>query len=234
MISWKGDDHWAPTPEQLAAYADGELDCPELASLKQRIESWLARHPEAATEVESQRQLTALWQATTPPEPSAAAWAGVQARLQSAPLAPKGAPRRSLHLVACAAAALAAGAAAVWLLVAFLRPTAQPDLARQQLPQPQPRQGPAKPPEPRPEPVQPFPVASADEVEILSIHGEDRNTLVNRFWPVSTPLVLLLPGEAEITRAEREVRMGGSGSPMIWTPLDEEREGAEDDQELGP
>ena len=26
MISWKGDDDAAPTPEQLAAYADGELD----------------------------------------------------------------------------------------------------------------------------------------------------------------------------------------------------------------
>src|SRR5205823_2431220 len=46
-----------PSPGQLAAYVDGELD----AAACRRVEAWLAAHPEAAAEIEAQRRLADLW-----------------------------------------------------------------------------------------------------------------------------------------------------------------------------
>ena len=40
-----------PSPGQLAAYVDGELD----AAACRQVEAWLATHPEAAAEIEAQR-----------------------------------------------------------------------------------------------------------------------------------------------------------------------------------
>jgi hypothetical protein len=217
MISWKGDDEPAPTPEQLAAYADGELDgCPDLGPLRQCIEAWLARHPEAAADLEAQRRLAQLWQATTPPEPSEAAWQRVLDRLETPAPDGRGAVPR---LAAWAVAALAAAAAAVWLALNLLRPADGPEVARQ-LPR---VPGPPVRVEPPTEPVEPFAVATSDEVEILSIGGADTATVAVGELPLNGPMLLVQAGEVEVQRAEPEVRTGGNGSPMVWTPLATER-----------
>src|SRR5262249_30449778 len=131
MIAWQGDDEPAPTPEQLAAYADGELDGRAEEALRRRIEAWLARHPEGAGDLDAQRALARLWQATTPPEPSEATWADVLARLEQVSPSPDVRPARSTRRLALAAwitAALAAGAAAVWLAVVVYRSGTDPQV----------------------------------------------------------------------------------------------------------
>ena len=94
-----------PSPEQLAAFLDGELDAADRA----RVETWLTTHPNAAAEIDGQRRVARLWADNPPPEPGPAAWAtalaGVRARL------PVPRPRRlprTLWLGAGAAAVLLA------------------------------------------------------------------------------------------------------------------------------
>ncbi len=70
-----------PSPQQLAAFLDGELDAADRA----RIGTWLTAHPDAAAEIDGQRRFARLWAENPPPEPGPAAWAtalaGVRARL---------------------------------------------------------------------------------------------------------------------------------------------------------
>jgi hypothetical protein len=222
MIPQNEDARRGPSPEQLAAYVDGELDRPEMVPLKRRVEDWLAACPEAATEVDAQRRLAQVWQATTPPEPGEDAWAAVLARLEQTPVRPVKALR--WRPAAWVAGILAACAAAVWLTLVLLQPRDQAnrvDLKRRPTPakeSPAPRDTKAAP-----APVEPFEVVTADEVEILSVRGADTGTLVVGEVPVRGELVLPLPGEVEIKeRADAEVRVGGS--PMIWSPLTNERD----------
>jgi anti-sigma factor RsiW len=88
----------APSPDQLVAYADGVLDGPARAA----VETWLADHPEARAEVEAWRRLDRLWRQTEAPEPAAAAWDAVLARVEAA-------------LPAAAPAAATVGPARRWL-----------------------------------------------------------------------------------------------------------------------
>ena len=78
-----------PSPGQLAAYVDGELD----AAGCRQVEIWLAAHPEAAAEVEGCRRLARLWQSAAPPEPAPAAWAAAWGRVEAA--LPMRAPART-------------------------------------------------------------------------------------------------------------------------------------------
>ena len=224
MIAWKEDDGPPPSPEQLAAYADGELDGrPEMEPLRRRIEAWLARHPEAAADLNAQRRLAQLWQATTPPEPSEAAWQDVLARLEPLPAtAERGRRGPGLRFAAWAVAALAATAAAVWLALALFPPGAGPEIARQR-PRDLEQRKPPLPATPAAEPMEPFAVATADEVEILSIGGADTGTVAVGEMPLSGPMLLVQAGEVEVQHVEPEVRTGANGSPMLWAPLASER-----------
>src|SRR5262249_33300837 len=87
VMSWRPeDDTWNPSPEQLAAYADGELDrCGSTAPLKRRIEVWLADHPGAAAALEAQQRLDRLWKSSRPAEPSDLAWDQLWQRIKQAP-----------------------------------------------------------------------------------------------------------------------------------------------------
>src|SRR5262245_33986777 len=147
------DDTDRPDPQRLAAYADGELP----PAQRRAVEAWLARHPEARDEVEAQRRLARLWQDGGPPEPSEAAWSDVLARVEATlPDARRAARRkRSAGLVWLAGlSAAAAVAAAVLLAVAWWQPGEQePDVAT-------------------------LPVASADDVEIISMDAADIPALV--------------------------------------------------------
>src|SRR5262249_16689970 len=86
-------------------------------------------------------------------------------------------------------------------------------------------------PGPTPAPdTEPFPVAEAHEVEILSVEGRDTGTVVVGHLPVDGPLVLATPGEVSVTSVEppRQDQMvpggyrGRSDAPMIWARVEGE------------
>jgi anti-sigma factor RsiW len=95
-----------PSPEQFAAFLDGEL----AADGRARVEAWLANHSDAAAEIEGQRGVVRLWQTSAPPEPVPAAWAAVfdrvEARLRPTLSRRRRALRRSLWAGAGLAAAV--------------------------------------------------------------------------------------------------------------------------------
>jgi anti-sigma factor RsiW len=78
MMSRKANDGVAPRPEELAAYADGELQ----GAARARVQAWLVGHPEAADEVAAVRSLDRLCRAAGPSVPDEAAWANVLQRVE--------------------------------------------------------------------------------------------------------------------------------------------------------
>ena len=195
-----------PTPEQLAAYVDGELE----AAGQRQVEAWLANHPETAADVAAQRQLLALWRKAPPREPSAAEWAAVFSRVQAAWDTPK--RRIRSRRWAWGASALSATAAAVGLaLFGDLARRPDPELVQEQV---------------AALTDEPFPVVTAAEVEIISMDAADASFLVVGEPPVSEPLVLAAPGEIKLDKVEpddegmipRLTDPQGSDAPMIIVP----------------
>jgi hypothetical protein len=139
------------------------------------------------------------------------------ARLEHVPPAPPRPPAlsRRWRPLAWAAAFVAASAAAVWLALLLLQPPPRPGTPPQKMARPGPPVG---------EPVEPLEVAVAEEVEILSVGGADTATLVVGLLPLQGPMELAREGEVEVTQAKPVVRMGPGGTPMIWTPLDEDEQ----------
>jgi hypothetical protein len=82
MTAEKIDHILTPKLEDLAAYVDGELD----AARRSTVEAWLSNHPEVAVEVEQQRRLADIWQATAPAQPSESQWGEVLAHVETAAL----------------------------------------------------------------------------------------------------------------------------------------------------
>ncbi|HSQ56388.1 MAG TPA: zf-HC2 domain-containing protein [Gemmata sp.] len=116
----------SPTPDRfplelLAAYADGELGAED----RTRVERWLAAHPAAIKELQTQREFSpangALWDRAEPPEPSTAAWASVHAGIASAlrPSTPSAHGDRWRRPAWVVAGVLAAGVAAALAWIAF-------------------------------------------------------------------------------------------------------------------
>ena len=198
----------APRPDQLTAYADGELDPATRADVK----AWLADHPEAAAEVEAQRRLMGLVQAARPSEPDEASWATDLVGIETALAAP--ASRTLARAKRSGWAVLAVrltSAAAVFLLLV------SPDRVPQQ---------------PAGGPVEPFPVASPDDVDIISVHGEDIGLLVVGDPPLREPLALAAAGEVNVQRIQPDVdgimpqvlpEGPAPAAPMIVAPLGAER-----------
>lgn len=200
-----GDSHktWKPSPELLAAYADGELDSRDDAvELRGRIEAWLAQNPRAAADLAKNNQLKTLFERTRPPSPSAETWREVLHRVENPP---------STRPTPVASTAWPRGAVlvAAGLLVAVLvgiwnSPTA---------------------------PVEPFPVASDRDVEIVYVEGNALESLVIG-QPLPGVLELAEPGEVAITSvspASRDnmvptVQTEGPRRPMIWAKLEGEDE----------
>ncbi len=75
--------HPDPSPEQLTAFLDGELDVAGRA----RVEAWLADRPAAAAEIDGQRRVARLWGET--PRPSQAPTPGRPSWLASKPDCPR-------------------------------------------------------------------------------------------------------------------------------------------------
>jgi hypothetical protein len=114
-MSDKRDLPGRPSPEQFAAYSDGELGPADRAA----VDEWLLDHPTDRAEVDAARRLARLMQATAAADPGEAAWAGVLERVAAAPPAPARRPvrrHRWIALVVVAAAGLAAAAVVLALL----------------------------------------------------------------------------------------------------------------------
>jgi anti-sigma factor RsiW len=158
-----------PTPEQLAAYADGELS----AAARRAVEAWLAGHAEDRAFVESLRSLDQLWHDAAPPEPGEDAWAPVLARIGDAASAPARPRRRRVASLAWIALALGATAATL-LLSLNLSPT--PPVG------PQPSGAEAA--------RRPLRFMTTDDVDIISMDAGDANVLVVGDPPHRAPIVM--------------------------------------------
>src|SRR5262249_8962382 len=205
MIEWnpKPDN---PTPEQLAAYADRELE----PAARQRIEAWLANHPEAAADMAAVQRLSSLWHAAAPPEPHESSWreivqrvhAGVQA---AAAKVVTRRPRRGLRW------GMAFGAAAAVLLAMALAPLwrkpASPNSATGLSKQEDSGGDAAR--------LLPFPVAAADDVDIISIEEADVNALVVGDPPVRG--VLKLAAAEDVSLESVDPAPGDGMVPWVGT-----------------
>jgi hypothetical protein len=186
-------------PERLAAYADGELGPAECAG----VEAWLADHPEARAEIEAHHRLARLWRAAPPPEPSEGAWTGVGDRVAAAVRCGRVSTARRRNGPTWRLSALAAGAAAV-LVGVFL--------GQQYWPRP-------------PGPV--LPVATGDDVEIISMDAGDVGALVVGDPPVQGPLELASAEDVTVDDTGHDVEViihepdqPGAPPPMMMVPLD--------------
>jgi len=208
------DNADVPSPQQLAAYADGELD----PATRARIADWLARNADEAADVERQRLADRLCRAVSPPEPSQPAWDAVLQRIDKetqiirAAQRPAGidAPRR--RLLRSPTLWMGMATAAALLLALLFRPAADP-----------------RQPNPAPVLVKAFPAASDGDVEIISLDAGDARTLVVGEPPFAGLVVLAGPGEVFLEKIEPDESDGmmpqkinmndGSGTPMIVAPL---------------
>jgi hypothetical protein len=158
-----------PSPEQLAAYADGELP----PQLRRWIENWLREHPEAAGDVAADLDLINLARANPPSLPCPGDWdqtlAGIEHRLEGSPCEPRGLKSRLLVM----SASLVAAAAALFVACTIDWTSTEPLL-----------------------------VASSDEVDIISVDPEDRDTLVVGEVPAEEPLLLAVPGDVVLKRVD--------------------------------
>jgi hypothetical protein len=192
---------WEPSPELLAAYFDGECEGrDDLAGVRRRLEDWLSSSPRGRTELAEYRQLRQLWQQSTPSEPSRQAWQTIQDRIgASLPIAH--AAKKSARRQAWRVTGLVAVAAGVLVAAGLL--SFSPGPARDETP---------------------FPVASAREVVIMRVEGDDAGTLVVGELPIQGPLELVGRGEITLTSAQPaprdnmvpDVELNGPGPPMIW------------------
>jgi anti-sigma factor RsiW len=198
-MTWKRTNP-EPTLEQLAAWADGELD----HSDAERVEAWLALRPEAAGAAEAAARMVQLYRDHPAPEPSERAWqaalTGVQARL-AGPAPPSrrwGGPRRPLRLLLGLAVTAAAVFGGMLLARTFWtgRPVApeHPDVVK------------TLPPAGREAAEEePFPVSAASEVNIISIDVDDANRVVMMGQPPMGAFELAAPEDIEIVKmAPRE------------------------------
>jgi hypothetical protein len=197
--------------EQLAAYADGELD----AAGRAQVESWLAVSPEARQELEALRRVSRsnrkLWQASSGPTPSEASWAKLLTRVQQAlavsprPAEPTPARRsRLLRLVPLAAAAAV-------LAFIFLWPASAPNVA------------------PPGGDEEAWAVASDDDVEIVSIQDSDTELLVVGLPPLPDTVVVALASANDVTLENvaadsdgmmpKVLMQPGPNAPMIIAPM---------------
>ncbi|MCS7044749.1 MAG: hypothetical protein NZO58_00180 [Gemmataceae bacterium] len=193
--------HWQ---EIVAAYADGEFEGrDDLAVLRQRVEDWLARHPEAAEELAEYRRLKQLWQSTSPAEPPRQRWQAMTEAIAAA-IASRQRPRTVRYLPWAAAACLALVAVLAWSL------------------RPEPTTSPTPPD--ASEEYEIFRVAAAHEVEILNVNGEDEQALIVGVLPLSGAICLADHGDISITSVQpaepnsavAEVVVEGARRPMIW------------------
>jgi hypothetical protein len=214
------DGNWTPDPQQLAAYFDGELDdSPDFVVLRQRLEAWLKQHPEAVEEQKTYRRLNKIWRDTTPAEPSAEAWNNTLQRIEEEARKRANQPVARRPWLGIAAGAL--GFVMFFgLLLGLLRyspwsPTPGPSLVEK---------GGPKEKTPPDEPIEVFAVATADEVIILRVEGEDTDALVVGRLPLEGSMVLAAQGDVRFVSPKTDERLQMLPRPMIWAMLETDDE----------
>jgi hypothetical protein len=188
MILDRSSPDFRPTPEQLAAFADGELD----VCTRRQIEGWLPQHPEASAEIEFLHRLKRVWQDHAPPEPTATAWATTLERIEAglpAPAPPRWQPRRRHFWSGLGVMTLAASLG----LVLLARPLWMP-------------------PPVQDDGEEPYPVATAQDITIISMDARDTEHLVVGSPPVMEAMVLAT--QADITLVD--MKPPRPEGPMPW------------------
>jgi hypothetical protein len=156
------DPRHGPSPEQLAAFLEGDLH----PDLHDQVDNWLADHPEAQAGLNADRDLDLLFRETVPPEPSPEAWeatlAHIQSRVFDPPVRPRS-PRWGVRLVAGLVSAAAVLAGVLLVPPTFHHPDGSAGLVT---------------PEGEGFEEEPFVVASAREVNIISMDARDADAVV--------------------------------------------------------
>lgn len=152
------------------------------------FEAWLTEHPEADGDLADLRQLRELYQSVRPPEPDDAAWSARLTRIYDAVPALRPERKRSprpwgalLGLAAAAALAAVLLARSWWSGV--------------QVPPSQPAE-------------EPYPVAEADDVTIVSMDARDVAGLVVGEPPVSGELVFAQPADIHVVKCAKCPKSG--------------------------
>jgi anti-sigma factor RsiW len=172
-----------PTPEQIAAWVDGESSRGEA----DRVETWVADHPEARRDAESMAQLTRLYRDQPIPMPSEARWRSTldQIRPRVAPT-PEAARRwRSWLGVAIASAALVG--AVILARNLWPSPTPAPIARTSQVPDE--------------EDEEPFAVARSSEVHIIRMDAEDADRVVTG-RPLLGTMDFAGPGDIDVLKIQ--------------------------------
>jgi anti-sigma factor RsiW len=202
-------------PELLAAYADGELGPNDRA----RVEQWVADHPEARELLEDQEALgprnVEFWQAVSPPEPSPRVWEATLRGIRDRSRVPPS--RRWLPWVS----SLALVATATAATVLFVLPAGPggpgdgPELTAVRSPATEPDD-------------EPFAMASADEVRIVSLPESAAHLLVVGEHPLGNTLIVLARAdEIEFFGVNTDpsgrfpevpTEVAPDDAPMIWAP----------------
>lgn len=194
----KHDPMAPPCAERLAEYYEGSLD----SAQRQQVETWLADHPEVASDFIALQQMQRLFQAAAPAEPSESAWAAARDRIEQGLIHP-GAGVKSFRS-GWWAAAVVAGVGILWMVQGRPTPVALPEV------------------------VEAFPVASTEDVEITSVDAAGSRALLVGAAPVQAPIVLMVAGDARLKSVAiepdgqfPEVRMapGEQAPPMIVGPV---------------
>jgi anti-sigma factor RsiW len=196
--AWESGE--APSPEELMAFADNELS----AARHNVVSHWLAAHPEVAAEVDEHRRLHRLWQTNAPPEPSAEVW--TNALMQVDALVPQPLPPRprSWQRPLWLTAAIAALVPLLWLGRLWQAP-------------PGPVPGPPDKPPPLGDSTEPFPVAAAHEVDIVSMDPDESDSLVGHPSPLRD---LQFATAADIDRVQG-AQVKGNGVFLLVAAPDE-------------
>lgn len=169
-----------PSPEELMAFADGELS----PARREAVSDWLAGHGEDAAEVEDFALLRRWCEGARAPEPSPQAWDRTLAAVHHA-LSRRTRSRLPAGRVRWALAAVSVAAAAL-LALSLYRPMGKA---------PEPRTG------------EPYPVADANEIDIVSMDPHDDGSLVGR-PPLLANLQFAAPRDVKVLRVE--------GHPAGW------------------
>lgn len=190
--------------ERLAAYFEGTLPPQE----RQQVGNWLADHPEVVEEVRALQQLSQAVRSSAPPEPPEDIWLGMRKRigqeLADTTTRQESSERRKSAWRAGWWAAAAAGFSLLALWPSWRE----------------------KPIDAVAESA--FPIASAEDVEIVSVDAAGARALLVGEPPLQKPLILMAAGDATLKSVEivpagqfPEVWMGPreQESPMIVAPF---------------
>jgi hypothetical protein len=193
-----------PSPLELAAYLDGELE----GSRSEAVEAWLTAHPDRRAEMNALRRVMRLYQETGPPEPAAPAWDTVLQQVHAAVAAPHVTPtptrrRTGGPLRLALALATAAALMGFWLLARSWWLPADPFEDNDD---------------------EPYPVATADEITVISMETGDAGALVVGQPPVSDNYEFASPADVTGVKLEgagedkRPPEMLHGEVPMLFAP----------------